>query len=62
VIMLIHLFSSCVSFIHVFADGIVKYMRSKAGPSSKVLTTVAEAEKFVASPEHSVIGKLLLFQ
>jgi len=38
------------------SDGIVKYMRGKAGPSSKVLTTVAEAEKFLASPEHSVLG------
>lgn len=38
------------------ADGIVKYMRSKAGPSSKLLSTVAEAEKFIDNQEHAIIG------
>lgn len=38
------------------ADGIVKYMRSKAGPSSKLLTSEEEAAKFLSSSEHSVIG------
>lgn len=38
------------------ADGIVKYMKSKAGPSSKLLDTVAVAEKFLDNSEHSVIG------
>jgi len=38
------------------ADGIVKYMRTKAGPSSKDLTTVAAAEKFLGNSEHSVVA------
>ena len=38
------------------ADGIVKYMLSKAGPSSRELLSVADAEKFLSHPEHSVIG------
>ncbi|WAR00552.1 PDIA3-like protein [Mya arenaria] len=38
------------------ADGIVKTMRSKAGPASKELKTVADAEKFVASSEYGIIG------
>jgi len=37
-------------------DGIVKTMKSKAGPSSKVLLTVADAEKFLANNEHSIVG------
>lgn len=38
------------------ADGIVKYMRTKAGPSSKDLLTVKDAEKFLGNSEHSVVG------
>lgn len=38
------------------ADGIVKYMRTRAGPSSKELNTVEEAEKFLANSEHSIVG------
>jgi len=38
------------------ADGIVKHMKSKAGPSSKELKTVADAEKFLDNAEHSIIG------
>ena len=38
------------------ADGIVKFMRSKAGPTSKELTSVADAEKFLANSEHSIVG------
>jgi protein disulfide isomerase family A protein 3 len=38
------------------ADGIVKHMRSKAGPSSKELKTVADAVKFLENSEHSIIG------
>lgn len=38
------------------AEGIVKYMRGQAGPSSKELTSVAEFEKFIASDDYSVIG------
>jgi len=38
------------------ADGIVKYMKSKAGPSSKELKTVEEATKFLENSEHSIIG------
>lgn len=43
----------------LIVDGIVKYMRSKAGPSSKVLTSVAEAEKFLDNIEHSIVGNVL---
>lgn len=38
------------------ADGIVKYMRTKAGPTSKNLQSVAEAEKFLANNEHSIVA------
>jgi len=38
------------------ADGIVKYMRSKAGPSSKVLATVADADKAIGGHDLVVIG------
>jgi protein disulfide isomerase family A protein 3 len=38
------------------ADGIVKYMKSKAGPSSKLLTSDADVEKFLSNPEHSIVG------
>lgn len=38
------------------SDGIVKYMRGKAGPSSKELKSVEDAEKFLANSEHSIIG------
>lgn len=37
-------------------DAIVKIMRSKAGPTSKELTSVAEAEKFLSNMEHSIVG------
>ena len=38
------------------ADGIVKFMRSKAGPTSKEINTVAELEKFLNNNEHSIVG------
>ena len=38
------------------ADGIIKYMRSKAGPTAKLLTTVEEAAKFLDNFEHSIVG------
>ena len=40
----------------VFVDGIVKYMKGKAGPSSKELQTVADAEKFLSNSGHSIVG------
>lgn len=39
-------------------DGIVKYMRSKAGPSSKELKTVEDAAKFLDNTDHSIVGEL----
>lgn len=44
----------------VFVDGIVKHMKSKAGPSFKELLTVADAEKFLANSEHSIVGMYCL--
>lgn len=41
------------------ADGIVKYMRTRAGPSAKELNTVEEAAKFLSNSEHSIVGKFL---
>lgn len=38
------------------ADGIVKYMRSKAGPTSREINTVAELEKFLSHEDHSIVG------
>ena len=32
-------------------------MRSKAGPASRELKTVAELERFIGNEEHSVVGK-----
>lgn len=40
------------------ANGIVKYMRSQVGPSSKELKTVADFEAFVAKEEVGIIGFL----
>ncbi len=38
------------------SDGIVKYMRSRAGPASKELNSVEEAEKFLQHTDHSIVG------
>ncbi|XP_041371149.1 protein disulfide-isomerase A3-like [Gigantopelta aegis] len=38
------------------ADGIVKMMKSKAGPTSKELTSVEDADKFLDNAEYGVIG------
>jgi len=38
------------------ADGIVKYMRSKAGPSSREIKSVADVEKFIDNPEIGLFG------
>lgn len=38
------------------ADGIVKYMRTKAGPSSRELKTEQEVAKFLENFEHSIVG------
>ncbi|XP_029643538.1 protein disulfide-isomerase A3 [Octopus sinensis] len=38
------------------ADGIVKYMKSKAGPSSKTLYTTEDAEKITSSQDFAVVG------
>lgn len=35
-------------------------MKSQAGPSSKTLSSVADAEKFLNNMDHSIIGKFLL--
>ncbi|KAK2151762.1 hypothetical protein LSH36_352g00009 [Paralvinella palmiformis] len=37
-------------------DGIVKYMRSKAGPTSKELKSVEAAEKYLSVNEHAIVG------
>jgi protein disulfide isomerase family A protein 3 len=36
--------------------GIIKYMKSRAGPTSKELNSVQEVEKFLNNNEHSIIG------
>jgi len=36
--------------------GIVKFMKSKAGPTAKQLQSVADYEKFLANSEHSVVA------
>ncbi|CAF4000520.1 unnamed protein product [Rotaria sordida] len=38
------------------ADGIVSTMRAKAGPTYRVLETVADYEKFLEHNDHSIIG------
>jgi len=38
------------------SDGIVKYMRTKAGPTAKELVTLADAEKFLAHNDHSIVA------
>ncbi len=32
-------------------------MRSKAGPASRELKTIAEVERFISHDEHSVVGE-----
>jgi len=39
-------------------DGIVATMRSKAGPTYRVLETLADYEKFLEHNDHSIIGML----
>ena len=39
-----------------FSDGIVATMKAKAGPSHRVLETVADYEKFLEHNDHSIIG------
>ena len=46
----------------LFIDGIVKYMRSKAGPASRDLKTVAEVERFISNDEHSIVGMTFAVQ
>lgn len=48
-----------IYFTFGFVDGIVKHMKGKAGPNSKELKTVADAEKFLANSEHSIVGVLV---
>lgn len=38
------------------ADGIIKYMQTRAGPTSKELNNVADAEKFLSKADYGVIG------
>merc|ERR1711963_1041574 len=38
------------------SDGIVKYMRTKAGPTSKELLTIADLDKFKDNFDHSIVG------
>jgi len=38
------------------AAGIVKYMQKQAGPSSKELLTAADADKFLTTTDHAVVG------
>ena len=54
----VHLVVNLIDRLSVvlFADGIVKYMKSKAGPSSKELLTADDADKFFAVNEHSIVG------
>lgn len=39
------------------ADGIIKVMKTKSGPASKVLDSVETAEKFLARPEAGFVGE-----
>lgn len=39
------------------SDGIIKYMQTRAGPTSKELNEVADAEKFLSKSEYGVIGQ-----
>ncbi|VDM52112.1 unnamed protein product [Angiostrongylus costaricensis] len=38
------------------ADGIIKYMRGQAGPSSKELKSLSEFKKFIGGDESAVVG------
>ena len=43
----------------IFVDGIVKYMKTKSGPSTKNLDSLEAAEKFFKFPETAVVGKYI---
>lgn len=43
--------------LFIYTDGIVNLMASKAGPSSKELTSVAEVEKFLLKKDYVVVGE-----
>lgn len=42
----------------LFADGIVKHMKTKSGPSSKNLDSLEVAEKFFSFPDVGIVGKM----
>lgn len=57
--------AQCVSVVDIkspfwFLDGIVKYMKTQVGPSSKELQTVEDAEKFLKD-EVVVVGKFKFY-
>ena len=43
----------------MLVDGIVKYMSSRAGPSSKELKTVEDVESFLNKDYHRCVGMFL---
>lgn len=45
-------------FYWFLSDGIIKYMQTRAGPTSKELNNVADAEKFLSKADYGVIGGL----
>ena len=55
--LLVVKFNSSLTDLFLPSDGIVKYMRTKAGPSSKDLTSHAELLKFIDNEEHSIVGR-----
>lgn len=52
-------FAYVKSFSPLISDGIVKYMKSQVGPSSKELESLAELEKFLNNDDHVIIGKCM---
>ncbi len=42
-----------------FPDGIVKHMKSKAGPTAKELKSAADMDKFIGGNDQVLVGRLI---
>ncbi len=48
------------TYDYIILDGIVKYMRSKAGPASRDLRSLIEVQSFLKKDELAVVGEYIV--
>ncbi len=56
------IFKTCINTTHddIILDGIVKYMRSKAGPASRDLRSLIEVQSFLKKDELAIVGEYIV--